>query len=297
MTTDLREDLDISLGEGPTPDPVTAYVVSGRRAVRRRRRVVASTAFTLLGVLALGPVLLRPGTGAGGGGGGGGGYNPPPPLSTTAPPTPVHLLVAPASYVHPGTPPVVYLDGRMFRRDRGVTVLGTFGDVDFSEHPRGAAIVRDHGATSWVLVVGNDPDRLTQQREAPYDYNAFMAWAGPKFEPESGHLALAATAPGPYAPPVSDADSPGVFEGGVLVAKPGGTVVQRDRHPVHDPNAVKACDAQAVRIHTGSGDWFVLGDDCPAGAGAVYSERVGVRAETLSAWLVQVKRAQDAYVH
>ena len=52
-----------------------------------------------------------------------------------------------------------------------------------------------------------------------------------------------------------------------------------------------------MRIHTGAGDWFVLGDNCPNGGGSLYSERVGVRADTLSSWLVQVKRVQDAYVH
>jgi hypothetical protein len=296
MTTDLRDELDASFGAGPPPPPVEGHLAAGRRVVRRRRRTITVSAIAVLAVAAFGPVLLRPVTGTGGGGGGGGHHTPPPAPTTTAPPTPVHLLVAPPKDVTADSPPVVYLSGRMFKRDRNVTVLGAFGDVDLAQHPRGAVIVRVGGVTSWVVVVGNEPERLTQQRTAPYDYNGLMAWALPKFSALSGHLALAVTAPGPYAPPVLDAGSPGVFEGGVLVAKPGGTVVQRDRHPVHNPEAVRACDAQAARIHTGGGDWFVLGDDCPGGLGALYSERVDVRADTLSSWLVQVKRAQNAYV-
>jgi hypothetical protein len=206
----------------------------------------------------------------------------------------VHLLVAPARYVTATTPPVLYLYGRMFRRDRGVTVLATYGEIDVAAHPQGAAIVRVGGTTSWVLVVGNEPERLDVQREAPYDYQAFMAWARSQFAPMSGRLALAATAPGPYRPPVPDAGSPAQYDGDRLVAKAGGTVVQRVDHPTADRFAVPACHDQAVRVHTADGDWFVLGYDC-AGQGALYSEPVGVRADTLSSWLVQVKRAQDDY--
>jgi hypothetical protein len=123
-----------------------------------------------------------------------------------------------------------------------------------------------------------------------------LGWADPEFATMSGRLALAATAPGPYAPPVPDEDSPAGYAGDLLVAKPGGTVVQRVRHPVVNDRAVLPCHDQAVRIHTSTGDWFVVGYDCRV-QGALYSERVGVRAETLAAWLVRVKRAQDAFVH
>jgi hypothetical protein len=296
MTSDLRDQVDVSFGDGPAHLSVSDRVAAGRAAVRRRRRIGALGAVTTVAVLALGAVVLRPATGAGDGGGGGG-YNPPPPPTSTAPPTPVHLLVAPPSDVGPGSPPVVYLDGRMFRRDRGVTVLATFGDVDQADHPRGAAIVRVGGSTSWVLVVGNEPERISQQSDEPYDYSAFMTWASGLFYPMSGRLALAATAPGAFTPPVSDVGSPAVFHGDLLVAKSGGAVVQRVRDPVRDPNAVPSCHLQAVRIHTGGGDWFVLGGDCPQGGATLYSERAGVRADTLSSWLVQVKRVQDAYVH
>jgi hypothetical protein len=294
MTDDLSAQLDASFGDGPAQTPAVERLAAGRSAMRRRR-VVSVGAVTTLAVLAMGPVLLRT-HGAPGGGGGGGGYNPPSPTAT-APPTVVHLLVAPPSYVAAGAPPVVYLDGRMFRRDRGVTVLATFGDVDQADHPRGAAIVRVGGSTSWVMVAGDEPKSISQQSDEPYDYNAFMTWASGLFYPATGRLALAATAPGAYAPPVSDADSPAVYQGNLLVARPGGTVLQRMRDPVRDANAVPPCHPQAVRIHTADGDWFVLGDNCPNGRGSLYSERAGVRADTLSSWLVQVKRAQGAYVY
>lgn len=248
----------------------------------------------VLAGVAVGPVLLRPAGSAGGGG-----IDNPTPLptpTTTVLPEPVHLLVAPARYVSADTPPVLYLFGRMFRRDRGVTVLATFGEIDSDPHPQGGAIVRTGGTTEWVLVVGNEPERLVVERAAPYDYAAFMGWAVNAFPALAGRLALAATAPGPYRPPVSDDASPAAYDGDRLVAKPGGTVVQRVDRPPVDRLAVPPCNDQAVRVHTGSGDWFVLGYDCN-GQGALYSEKVGVRADTLSAWLVQVKRAQDAYEH
>jgi hypothetical protein len=290
MSADLRQRLDASFGEGPAHRPVEERLTAGRRAVRRRRRVAVAGAAAGLVVLALLPVLLRPGTG----GGGGIGPDPVPSPSTTAAPGHVHLLVAPPRFVHADTPPVLYLFGRMFRRDRGVDVLATYGEVDVAAHPQGGAIVRVDGRTWWVLVVGNEPERLDQEREAPYDYQAFMAWASPEFAVMSGRLALAATAPGRYEPPVLDEDSPAGFAGDLLVAKPGGTVVERIRHPRADRRAVLACHDQAVRVHTSTGDWFVLGYDCPTG-GAVYSERVGVRADTLASWLVRVKRVQGVF--
>ncbi len=288
--TDLRERLDAGFGEGPGHRPVEERLAAGRRAVRLRRRAATAGIATGLAVLALAAVLLRPATGAGGGIG----PNPVPSPSTTAVPGHVHLLVAPARYVDADTPPVLYLFGRMFRRDRAVDVLATYGEVDVAAHPQGGAIVRVDDHTSWVLVVGNEPERLDEQREAPYDYQAFMAWASPEFAVMSGRVALAATAPGPYTPPVPDEASPAGYDGDLLVAKPGGTVVERVHHPRADRRAVRRCHDQAVRVHTSTGDWFVLGYDCQT-QGALYSERVGVRADTLASWLVQVKRVQGVF--
>ena len=291
MNTDLQERLDASFDEGPPHRPVEERLAAGRRAVRRRRGTATIGAVVALAVLAVGPVLLRPAAG------GGGGIElplPRPTPTTTAAPTPVHLLTVPPRFVHADTPPVLYLYGRMFRRDRDVTVLATYGEIDVARHPQGGAIVRIGGQIRWVLVVGNEPERLDEQREAPYDYQAFMSWARAEFAVMSGRLALAATAPGPYAPPLTDNESPAGYGGDLLVAKPGGSVVQRIRHPVVDELAVLPCHDQAVRVHTPGGDWFVLGYDCPE-QGALYSERVGVRADTLSSWLVQVKRVQDAF--
>jgi hypothetical protein len=291
VTTDLGERLEQSIGDGPPHRPLEDRLAAGRRAVRRRRRRVTLGAAVALAVLAVGPVLLRPSTGAGAGID----YPTPFPTPTTADvPTPVHLLVAPPRFVRPDTPPVLYLYGRMFRRDRDVTVLATYGEIDVARHPQGGAIVRVGGRTSWVAVVGNEPERIDEQRKAPYDYQAFMSWAASEFSVMSGRMALAATAPGAYMPPVTDDESPAGYDGDLLVAKPGGTVVQRIRHPRADDLAVLPCHDQAVRVHTSAGDWFVLGYDCRL-QGALYSERVGVRADTLSSWLVRVKRVQDAF--
>ena len=292
MTRDLGERLDQSFGEGPPPRPLEDHLVAGRAVVRRRRRLATVGTAAALILLGFGPVLLRPATGAGGGIDG---PTPVPTPTTTEAPTPVHLLVAPARFIRPDTPPVLYLYGRMFKRARDVTVLGTYGEIDVSAHPQGAAIVRVGGRTLWVVVVGNEPERLVVEREAPYNYQAFMGWAQVEFPILSGRLALAATAPGPYQQPVSDDDSPAGFAGNLLVAKPGGTVVQRIHDPLANAQAVPPCHAQAVQVHTRDGDWFVVGFDC-RGVGAVYSERVGVRATTLSAWLARVKKVQDAFV-
>jgi hypothetical protein len=135
MTTDLQERLDASFDEGPPHRPVEERLAAGRRAVRRRRGTATIGAAVALAVLAVGPVLLRPAAG------GGGGIELPLPLptpTTTAAPTPVHLLTAPARFVHADTPPVLYLYGRMFRRDRDVTVLATYGEIDVEPDPVGA---------------------------------------------------------------------------------------------------------------------------------------------------------------
>jgi hypothetical protein len=290
MSVDLRERLDASFGEGPGHRPLEDRLAAGRRALRRRRRLVTFAAAFGLAALTLAPVVLRPATDEGGGII----PDPVPSPSTTAAPGHVHLLIAPPRYVHADTPPVLYLFGRMFRRDRGVDVLATYGEVDVAVHPQGGAIVRVGSRIRWVLVVGNEPERLDEQREAPYDYPAFMEWASSEFAVMSGRLALAATAPGRYAPPVPDEDSPAAYDGDLLVAKPGGTVVERIHHPRADRSAVPSCHDQAVRVHTSSGDWFVLGFDCPT-QGALYSERAGVRAATLSSWLAQVQRVQGAF--
>jgi hypothetical protein len=290
VSTDLGERLEAGIGEEPPHRPVEDRLAAGRRALRRRHRLVA-VGVVAAAAVALGLLLLRPADGPGGG------IDPPLPTpSRTDSPTPVHLLVAPPRYVHAGTPPVLYLYGRMFKRDHDVTVLATYGEIDTStRHPQGAAIVTVGGRTSWVAVAGDEPERLDAQREAPYDYQLFVSWAQLTLPLLSGHLALAATAPGPYRPPVSEDDSPAAYSGNRLSARPGGTVVQRVRHPLANAQAVPPCHAQAVRVHTGAGDWFVLGFDCHS-VGGLYAEPVGVRARSLSSWLARVKRAQDDFL-
>jgi hypothetical protein len=291
MTTELVELLEACLGEGPPHRSVEERLAAGRRAVRRRRRAGTAAVVVMVAALGLTPVLARTASTAGGGG-----HHQTPTPSPIAIPGHVRLFVAPPRYVEPDTPPVLYLFGRMFRRDRSVEVLAAAGDVDQADHPRGAAIVRVGDRTTWVIVAGNEPDRISEQVAAPYDYHDFTTWALGRFASMTGHLALSATAPGPFAPPVLDADSPAAYAGPLLLAKPGGTVVQRIRNPVRNRNAVPGCDAQAVRVHTGSGDWFVLGDDCEDGYASLYTERAGVRADTLATWLVRVKKAQDEFV-
>lgn len=291
MTTDLRDRLEAAFVDEPPQPPIQTQLDEGRQVLRRRRRRWLAGASAILLTAAVGPLVLRPARNNVGGG-----IDLPNPVpSTVVAPTPVHLLVAPPRFVRADTPPVLYLYGRMFKRDSGVKVLGTYGEIDNStEHPQGAAIVRSGGVTSWVAVVGNEPERVTLQLVARYDYQRFMTWAGLEMPLLSGHLALSATAPGPYEPPVPAADAPVSFSGGQLVAKPGDTVVQRIRHPLANARAVPPCHAQAVRVDTPGGAWFAVGFDCP-GLSDVYAERVGVRAGTLSAWLAAVKKAQDAY--
>jgi hypothetical protein len=292
VTTDLRELVETGLDEGPPHRPVQERVTAGRQVVRkRRRRAVAGSVGAVLLAVGLTVALVRPETG-------GGGHGPlpvPPPKVVTAPPVPVRMLVAPPRYVSADTPPVLYLYGRMYRRDRNVTVLATYGEIDHApSHPRGAAIVRIGGRTEWVVVLGNEPERLAAEKPGAYNYQLFQAWATLEFPMLSGHLALAATAPGRYAPPVSDADSPAEFDHDLLIAKPGGSVVQRIRHPLANAQSVQPCHAQAVRIHRSDEDWFVVGFDC-RGLTSLYSEPVGVRADTLPTWLAQVKRVQDEF--
>jgi hypothetical protein len=272
------------------PHLVEEYVAAGRRARRRRRRTAVTAALVAVLVTAGVTWVVLPRSG-----GGGIGPDPLPPHPTASTmPIPVTLLVPPKRYVHPDSPPVLYLYGRMFKRSRDVTVLTTSGTPEPSTHPRGGAIVRVGGTTRWVVTVGSQPEALTEQRDGPYDPDAFRAWLGTEQAVLSGRLALAATAPGGYRAPVSDEDSPAIFAGTRLVAKAGGVVTQRITQPQDSRAAVRPCHDQAVRIHTASQDWFVLGYLCPAG-GALYSEPVGVRATTLTSWLGLVRRVQDRF--
>jgi hypothetical protein len=287
VTTDLHELIETGLGDGPPHPPIEERVTAGHRAVRRRRRVaIAGSAGVMIAAAGLSLALVAPHGGAG--------IGPlPRPPRATATPIPVELMVPPPRFIHADTPPVLYLYGRMFKRDPGVTVLATYGEIDHAtSHPQGAAIVRVGGRTEWVVVTGDEPERLVVERDGPYDFQPFMAFAQLELPMLTGHLALAATAPGPFATPVSDQDSPAEFDGTVLVAKPGGTVVQRVRHPLVNARSVPPCHAQAVRIHRSDQDWFVVGSAC---SGSLYSEPVGLRADTLSAWLAQVKRVQDEF--
>jgi hypothetical protein len=213
----------------------------------------------------------------------------------SATPIPVTLLVPPKRFLRPDSPPVFYLYGRMFKRDPGVTVLTMFGTPEPSADPRGGAIVRVGDVTSWVVTVGDEPQALTVQRPGPYDLDAFRAWQLAQQDVLAARLALAATAPGGYRTPVADDDSPATFLGDRLVAKPGGEIVQRISHPRVDPNAVLPCHAQAVRVRTDGVDWFVLGYDCADG-GALYSEPAGVRSDSLTDWLVRVRRVQGRFL-
>ncbi len=289
MTTDVRELIETGLEDGPPHAPIEERVAAGRRAVRRRRRgAVAGSAGVMLAAAGLSLALVAPH--------GGGGVGPlPRPPRATATPIPVELMVPPPRFIGADTPPVLYLYGRMFKRDQDVTVLATYGEIDHAtNHPQGAAIVRVGGRTEWVVVAGNEPQRLVVERDGPYDFGRFMEFAQLELPLLSGHLALAATAPGPFAPPVADQDSPAEFHGTLLDAKPGGTVTQRIRHPLVNVRSVEPCHAQAVRIHRPDQDWFVVGSVCRASS-TLYSEPVGLRADTLSTWLVQVKRVQDEY--
>ena len=273
------------------PRAVEEYVVAGRRARRRRRRSAVLGGLTGVVTLTALTLALLPR-----GDGGGIGPNPPEPRpSVTSTPIPVTLLVPPPRFLHTDSPPVFYLYGRMFKRSDDVTVLTTFGTPEPSRHPHGGAIVRIGDTTSWVVTVGSEPEALSEERVGPYDVDAFRAWQAAQEAVLSGRLALAATAPGAYRAPVSDEDSPAAFTGSRLDAKPGGQVVQRVLDPVIDGAAVLPCHAQAVRVHTAAQEWFVLGYDCGAGDGALYSEPVGVRADSLADWLVQVRRAQSRF--
>jgi hypothetical protein len=179
VTHDLLDPLEAGFADEPPHRPVAERLGSGRRAVRGRRRLAVTTAAVVLGLAAVSLAVLRPAGGAGGGG-----IDPPTPgpVRPDTPLTQVHLLVAPPRYVGADTPPVLYLYGRMFKRDRDVTVLATFGEIDVSAHrPRGAAIVRVDGHTEWVAVVGNGPEPWSAQRAQAYDYQLFMAWAERRF--------------------------------------------------------------------------------------------------------------------
>jgi len=290
VSTDLRERIDESFGDGPAHRPLEERLVAGRRAMRSRRRTALASSVTAV-VASLGVALAF--TRTDGGAGGGIGPDPPSP-NITAAPIPVRLLVAPARFARAGAPPVLYLYGRMFKRERDETVLATYGEIDISTHPHGAAIVRADGRTVWVAVAGNEPHMLVEQREAPYDEEAFRVWAQFEVPVLAGRQALAATAPGGYRTPVPEGASPAQYSDGTLVAKPGGSVIQRIRRPVVNEAAVLRCHDQAVRVHTAGGDWFVLGYDC-SNAPVLYSEPVGVRADSLATWLVRVHLAQDAY--
>jgi hypothetical protein len=290
-TTIGRDDAELLVDDRePPPRAVEAYVAAGRSARRRRRHRVAIV--TLTGMLtAFGVTLAALSTA----GGGGHGPDPVPPRPTVLPtPVPVNLLVPPHRFVRPDSPPLFYLYGRMFKRSEDVTVLATFGTPEPATHPRGGGIVRVDGTTIWVVAVGSEPRALSEQRAGPYDPDAFQTWQATEQQVLSGRLALA-SAPGGYRPPVSDDDSPATFSGGLLVAKPGGVVTQRVLHPVVSESAVQPCHDQAVRVHTAAQDWFVLGYNCADG-GALYSEPVGVRADTLASWLPQVRRAQDRFL-
>lgn len=280
----------VSDPEAP-PHLVEEYVAAGRSARRRRRRTAAAAG--LVAALATAAVTLAV-LPRDGGGGIGPDPLPPHPTASTMP-IPVTLLVPPKRYVHSDSPPVFYLYGRMFKRSHDVTVLTTSGTPEPSTHPRGGAIVRVAGATSWVVTVGSQPEALTEERAGPYDPDAFRAWLGTEQLVLSGRLALAATAPGGYRAPVTDEDSPAIFAGTRLVAKAGGAVTQRIARPVVSRYVVPACHDQAVRIHTPTQDWFVLGYECASGS-ALFSEPVGVRATSLETWLARVRRVQDRYI-
>jgi hypothetical protein len=285
----LREQLDASFGDGPAHRAIGERLEAGRRARRQRRRgVLTGSAMSIAAALAIALVALHPQ-----GAGGGVGPDPVPP-STSATPIPVRMLVAPPRFVGADTMPVLYLYGRMFRSGHDVTVLVTYGMIDISTHPRGGAIVRVGKKISWVALAGNQPHAVAVERDGSYDVEAFRTWAQSEVALLSGQQALAATAPGGYRPPLPAQDSPAIFSQGRLVARPGNTIVQRERHPLANEVAVRRCDDQAARVRTPSGDWFVLGDDCPDG-GALYVEPAGVRADTLTAWLIRVHRVQDAF--
>jgi hypothetical protein len=285
----LRQQLDTSFGDGPGHRPIGDRLDAGRRARRqRRRRALPGSATSNVAAGAIALIAVRPQ-----GPGGGVGPDPEPP-STSASPIPVMMLVAPARFVSSSSKPVLYLYGRMFRSSRDVTVLATYGMIDISTHPRGGAIVRVGKKTSWVALAGNQPRAVAVERDGSYDLEAFRSWAQSEVALLSGQQALAATAPGGYRPPLPEQDSPAEFSQGQLVAKPGNSIVQRARHPLANEVAVRRCDDQAARVRTPSGDWFVLGDDCPDG-GALYFEPVGVRADSLTAWLIRVHRVQDTF--
>jgi hypothetical protein len=193
MIAGLRERFEAGFGDEPPPPPVGERLAAGRRALRRRRRATLSGGALVLAMVAFSPLLFRASDG-----GSGGGIDPPTP-GPIAPdvPTPVHLLVAPPGFVRADTPPVLYLYGRMFKRSHDVAVLATYGEIDVSgSRPQGAAIVRDHGRTTWIALAGNEPDRILARRDAPYDYQLFMAWAQHELPILSRRLALAATGTG-----------------------------------------------------------------------------------------------------
>jgi hypothetical protein len=94
--------------------------------------------------------------------------------------------------------------------------------------------------------------------------------------------------------PILREDSPVTFDGDRLVPKPGAQITARVADPVYSTSAIPtSCQARAVAVTDASTDLFVLGYVCPHGRWDLFTETVGARADTLPAWLVAVKAAQD----
>lgn len=94
--------------------------------------------------------------------------------------------------------------------------------------------------------------------------------------------------------PISRMDSPVRFDGDRLVAEPGAIITARIADPPYSTSAVPdGCTPRAVAVTDGPTDLFVLGYTCPHGAWDLFTETAGSRADTLPAWLVAVKAAQD----
>ena len=277
MSIDLRDHLDSSFGDGPAHRHMDDRLVAGRRALRRRRTTTVTGAAAVAAVLALSPSAVAHLHGA-----------PEPVQATEA--GGVDLPVAPAGRTHPGTLPLLFVHGTLYRRDASVTVERLLRPVGHQQRSA-AAVVTSDGVTTWVYV---EPDPAAGHLSAPADRGTLAAWAREQQR-------AAATAPTSIAPghtyasaPIPREDAPVRWSGDHLTARPGTTITQRIADPAYSSKAVPAsCTVRAVAAAADGTDYFVLGYTCPDGTWDLFTETAGARADTLSGWLDAVKAAQD----
>lgn len=286
MTTDLRDQIDHSFGEGPAHRDDLAVLFAGRRAVRRRRIAAGAGAALVVAVVAGG--ALATGVPAGTSG-----QQEPMtiPTVTSAPEQAAYQHVPASDPALDGQDVLLAPDGTLYVR-QGLEVLELVADPMEAEPPRHSVALATAagGDETWWLLESGPRSSSASSEAARQSFPDLAMWVDDQVAMQRGEPTLALVRFGPDGTLVPDQDGVEILE-----QRPDVDLGPSFAGP-DDPTAVAAVQWRGERWYVlarhlqGSGPAWSCGGGCPA---EYFPTAASVSRPTLDGFLEHARASYD----